>query len=132
MKRLALIAGAGVLALALPLLSACDTISNALAGNAASAVSTSPAQAHTLAAAENAYTAAATAARVYVQSGKASRAVVAQIGQLDNEAYAALVAARQANSRGDSPALAAALEVFNAKYGSLWGFLKGLGLPLSG
>jgi hypothetical protein len=128
MKRFALILGVGLALLAAPSLTACGSLADA----ATSVTSSSPAQANTLAAAELTYTAVAKVAKVYLQSGTASPATAKSIGDLDNQVYAALLAARQAQSSGNSPAIAAALQVFNTKYGSLWGFLKGLGLPVPG
>lgn len=127
MKRLGLIMAMGAI-LALSPLTACN--SGSLSAAAVSATSATPAQAHTVAAAENLYTLVAHAATVYVKSGKASPLTVKAIGDYDNQAYSALVAARKAAQSGNSALIAAALEVWNSKYGDLSRYLGALGVTV--
>lgn len=128
MKRFGLIAGLGaLLALAAPL-GACTT--DQASSAAVSITSTSNTQQHALAAAQSAYTLMAQAATVYVQNAHPSAEVKAQIGVYNEKIYAALVTARQANASGNSPALAAGLQVLRSEVGAMQGYLTALGVVL--
>ncbi len=127
MKRLGLVFG--LLLLAAPL-SACAAAQNAVATAAASSVHTTPAQAHAVAIAENAYTVAATGALVWVQTTHPSQAVKDRIKQLNDGAHDVIVTMREANARGDSPAVAAALAAWQDKGAAFKGYLVTLGVPL--
>jgi len=127
MKRLGLIMGLGAL-LALMPLGACST--GSMSANAVSLTSTSAAQSHSMAAAENLYTAAATATAVWVRTAHPSVEVKQKIDQLSDAAYAAIVAGRTADAKGDSPGVAAALTLWNKQYGNLKDYLTGLGVPV--
>ena len=132
MKKLALM-GVVALLLATPL-AGCGSTANVAANVAADAVvsasSTSPVQKNALGAAENAYTLVARAALLYVQTAKPSSEVKAEMARLDNLAYAALVSARAANKRGDSPAVGAAVNLLKPQLAALTKYLGGLGVSL--
>jgi hypothetical protein len=128
MKRFHLIIGLGaMLALAAPL-AACtaDQASSA----AVSVTSTSNSQQHALAAAENAYSIVGQAVLTWADVKKPSDATKAEIKRLDNLVYAVLVKARDANARGDSPAVAAAVEALKGSLAKYMAYLTGLGVPV--
>lgn len=128
MKKLGFIVGLGaMLALAVPL-GACTP--GEVAQAATSVTSTSNTQQHTLAAAQSAYTILAQAATVYVQTAHPSAAIKVQIGSYNDQIHDALVAARDANAKGNSPAVAAGIQVLRTKVGALSGYLVGLGVPI--
>lgn len=127
MKRLMLALGVGAL-FALAPLSACST--GSLSANAVSLTSTTPAQSHAMAAAENLYTATATGTAVWVRTAQPSADVKAKIKALDSKAYAAIVAGRIADAKGDSPAVAGALALWQKEFANLKDYLTGLGVPV--
>lgn len=127
MKRLMLILGVGAL-LALTPLTACS--SGDLSAAAVSLTSATPAQANSVAAAENLYVVVAHAATAYVKSGKPAPEVSKKIADLDLQLFNALKAARAAAESGNSAAVATALEVWNSRYGDLAKYLSGLGVAV--
>lgn len=108
--------------IALAPIGACSTIQ----GAALSTTSTSIVQASTVKAAGDLYMLATHAATAYLQSGKASKETARQMADVEGQVYAALIAARQADKRGDSPAAGAALALFNKNYAALSKLVPGL------
>lgn len=119
MKRLHCMALA--LCLALPL-TACATVESA----ALDLTSTSVQQASTVKAAGDLYVLADHAATAYLKSGKATKDVERRMVTVEQQLHDILLAARAADKRGDSPAVAAALATFNQNYKTLAGLVPGL------
>lgn len=128
MKRFGLIFGLSLL-LAVPL-SACASFESTAAAAAVSATHTTPAQAHAVAIAENAYTVAADGALVWVQTTHPSQAVKDRIKVLNDGAHDVIVQMRDANARGDSPAVTVALAAWKDKGAAFKSYLVQLGVPL--
>jgi len=114
MFRSRMLALAGALAL---------SVSLAGCGTLFSASGTTPAQANTVAAAEQSYTELAKLETAYAKSGLETKAQAIVIKSLDNAVYADIVAARTAVANNDNPAAAAALQLFNQGYASLTAYL---------
>lgn len=104
-----------------PMMAACSVESAAL-----SLSSTSVQQASTVKAAGGIYTIAAHGVTAYLKSGHATKAQADAVAKVDNQVYGALMAARAADKKGDSPAVGAALAVFNQNYASLAKLVPGL------
>jgi hypothetical protein len=123
MKRLILI---GLLTLA-PL-AGCGSFlqSPTVQGAALSSTNTSVRQASTIKAAGDLYVLGTHAATAYLDSGKASRDIAEKMAVVEGQVYTALMNARQADKAGNSPAVAAALSVFNAHYAELARLVPGL------
>lgn len=119
MKRLILLAlCAGALALC-----GCSTIQSILGSGSA-------AQANTVAAAENLYTAADKTLTTAVQQKAISVSEAQNLGTVDQKVYAALVQLRQAVEAGNSAAVPALLDAFNALYGSFSSELQADGISI--
>lgn len=130
MKKLMLVLGMGLALLAAPALTACSSLADAATSVAVSASSTSNLQQHSLAAAENAYSLAGQAVLTYNGVKPLSAATKAQIKAYDAAVYAELVKAREANAKGDSPAVAVALDAMKPLLGKLTNYLTGLGVSV--
>lgn len=130
MKRLAMGIGA-LLLVFMPLsLTACGSLAAGAGDIAVSASSTSNTQQHALAAAQAAYTVVAEAATVYVRTANPPPEVRAEIRRYNDGIYSVLVQAREANARGNSPAVAAALVTLRTQSGAFRSFLAGRGVPV--
>ena len=108
-------------ALALPM-SGCGLLGD----SAVAASSTSVRQASTVKAAGDLYVIATKAGTAYFNSGKATKAQAQTALAVEDQVYSALKAARAADQNGNSPAVAAALALFNANYSKLAGLIPGL------
>lgn len=123
MRKLLLI---GLLVLA-PLGSCSAFLQNStVQGAALSSTKTSVAQASTLKAAGDLFIVATNAATAYLDSGQASKAAEQKITPIEAMLYKALIDGHAAEKRGDSPAVGAALSLFNSNYASLAALVPGL------
>jgi membrane-bound lytic murein transglycosylase B len=93
----------------------------------ASLGTSSPAEATTVAAAEQGYTTAAHLEVVWLNSGKATPAQAQVAKALREAVYADVVAGRTAVASNDSAAIAVALKLFNQALPAFTGYLAGKG-----
>lgn len=93
---------------------------------AVSSTNTSIQQASTVKAAGDLYVLAVRASVAYLDSGKASKATADKMEVIEAQAYKALNDARRADKAGNSPAVGAALALFNANYADLAALIPGL------
>ena len=105
--------------IALTSLGGCGTT---LSGLAVSLTSPSPTQVKTLAEAEQASTVAENALDIYVNSGAANQATLAEIKTLVTDLHTELKKFEAANSAGNSVAVQAEVDAFNAALSALNGY----------
>lgn len=108
-------------------MAACGLITNGAESATLAASTTSVAQASDVKAAGDLYVVAEKATHLYLASGHASKDVAAKMVPVEAAIYKGLNDARAADKRGDSPALAVALSLFNANYAKLAALVPGLG-----
>ncbi len=113
------------IALVLPL-AACAGLIGTGGSVAVAASNTSIRQASTVKAAGDMFVLADKAATAYFNSGKATKAQALAAIAIEAQVYDALKAGRAADAAGNSPAVAAALSLFNANYAKLAGLIPGL------
>ena len=118
MHRMAL-----AICLALPLAACASTLEGAAQAFSTSSV----AQASDMKAAGDLYVLADHAATAYLKSGHATKEIERKMVPVEAQLHDALLAGRDAEKKGNSPAVAAALKLFNANYSSLAKMVPGLG-----
>lgn len=108
-------------------LAACGTLVDTASAAAVNASTTSVAQASSVKAAGDMYVLAEKAVHLYLTSGHATKAQADALVPVEAQVYKTLNDARAADKKGDSPALAAALSLFNSNYARLASLVPGLG-----
>lgn len=111
----------------LPMAAACDLVTREAESATLNASHTSVAQASSVKAAGDLYAVATHAATAYLKSGRATPDQARQMVVIEMQVYDALLQARQADKDNNSPALGAALALFNANYSALARLVPGLG-----
>lgn len=111
------------LCLAMPLAACAGT----LEGAAQSLSSNTPLQASTLKAAGDMYVIADHAVTAAMTGGKVSKDLERKITPVEKALFDALTAGRAAEKNGNSPAVGAALSLFNQNYADLAKLVPGLG-----
>lgn len=121
---------AGVIAIALAL-SACSAVQDAAGWFNSTFSNGSAPQANSVAAAEGFYTAADNSLSAAINQDILPTSTVKNLGDLDNQVYAALVPLRQAAQAGNNVAIPALLAAYNAAYGKLYNAASASGVTLA-
>ena len=117
------------LALILPILGGCQTLGSTVSSLVVSTTTAGPTQAKTVGEAINATKLVEDGLDLYVTTGSPSKAVLDELNILVPALHNTLVAAEDAQRRGDSAAVASALAAFNQALAAVQAYKTVTGVP---